>query len=85
VLHVLPPVPPGRSLMTLHRFNIGHPEKLPSAQTRQGNEIKHVVGVLGRVLANRAWLVGEKCTYAHLAFVIWSRSIDYALKGGPMV
>jgi len=85
VFHVLPPVSPGRSLMTLLRFNIGHREKLPSAQTRYRNEINRMVGVLDRVLANKAWLVGEKCTYTDLAFVIWNRSINYALKGGPTV
>jgi glutathione S-transferase len=68
--------------MKPHMFKIGHPEKLPPAQTRYGNEIKHVVGMLGLVLANRTWLVGEKCTYADLAFVIWNRSIDYAMEGG---
>jgi glutathione S-transferase len=42
-----------------------------------------VVGVLNHVLANRTWLVRDKCTYADLAFVTWNNSIDYALKGGP--
>ena len=56
--------------MTLHRFNIGHPEKLPSAQTRYRNEIKRVARVLDRILDNRTWLVGEKCMYVNLAFVI---------------
>jgi glutathione S-transferase len=71
--------------MTLHSFNIGHPEKLPSTQTRYRNETKRVARVLYRVLDNRTWLVGEKCMCADLAVVIWNRSIDYALKGGPMV
>jgi hypothetical protein len=85
VFHVLPSVSPGRSFMTLHSFNIGHPEKLPSTQTRYRNETKRVARVLDRVLDNRTWLVGEKCMYADLAVVTWNRSIDYALKGGPMV
>lgn len=64
-------------------FILFHPEKLPSAQSRYSNEIHRVVGVLDRVLAGRDWLVGQKCTYADLAFVMWNIQIDYVLKDRP--
>ncbi|KAL2074479.1 hypothetical protein VTL71DRAFT_8257 [Oculimacula yallundae] len=47
------------------------PEKLPAVIERYMNEIKRVHGVLESVLAGRDWLVGDKCTYADLAFVTW--------------
>jgi glutathione S-transferase len=56
-----------------------HPEKVPSAQERYGHEIKRVVGVLNRHLKGKTWLVGDKCTYAVLAFVMWNAWIPFAL------
>ncbi|KAI0521185.1 glutathione S-transferase [Xylaria bambusicola] len=43
-------------------FNFLHPEKIPSRQ----------LAVLDGVLEGREWLVGEKITYADLAFVPWN-------------
>lgn len=55
------------------RFNLFHAEKIPSAQKRYMDEIHRVVGVLDGVLAKSTsgWLVGDKITYADLAFVTW--------------
>lgn len=39
--------------------------------------------VLDTHLATRTWLVGDKCTYADLAFVIWNAQIPYILKDAP--
>ncbi|KAK3168896.1 hypothetical protein OEA41_005344 [Lepraria neglecta] len=61
-------------------FNLFHPEKLESAQTRYTNELKRVVGVLNRALKGKQWLVGDKYTYADLAFVMWNAQIDFVMK-----
>jgi len=65
-------------------FNQLHHEKLPSAQERYGKEVKRVVGVLNSVLKGKNWLVGDKCTFADLSFVMWNVSIDYSMAGGPV-
>ncbi|KAL2843917.1 glutathione S-transferase [Aspergillus pseudoustus] len=56
-----------------------HGEKLPSAIERYVAEILRVIGVLEEGLARNdgkvetgCWLVGDKCTYADLAFVTWA-------------
>lgn len=35
------------------------------------------------MLKGRDWLVGDKCTYADLAFVMWNLNIEYVLKDRP--
>ncbi|OOG00657.1 hypothetical protein ASPCADRAFT_392764 [Aspergillus carbonarius ITEM 5010] len=57
-------------------FNVLCPEKLPSAITRYQNEVHRVLGVLNTILTNRTWLVGDKCTYADLAFLPWNNRLD---------
>ena len=74
------PFPKSGSL-TFLRFALFHPEKLESAQSRYANELKRIVGVLDSVLKVKEWLVGDKCTYADLAFVMWNTQIDFPLKG----
>jgi glutathione S-transferase len=51
-----------------------HSEKLPSAITRYVTEIFRVISVLELGLSRNAtgWLVGDKCTYADLAFCTWA-------------
>ncbi|KAE8152339.1 glutathione S-transferase [Aspergillus avenaceus] len=49
------------------------PERIPIAIERYGNEIRRVTSVLESVLKTRDWLVGDKCTYADLAFLPWQR------------
>ena len=61
------------------RFNIFHSEKLGSAQDRYAAEIKRVVGVLDGQLATKSWLVGDKCTYADLQFVMWNSQIAFIM------
>lgn len=63
------------------RFALFHPEKLESAQHRYADEVKRIVGVLDRVLQGKNWLVGDKCTYADLAFVMWNSQIDFIMQG----
>lgn len=53
----------------LPRFMTLHPEKLPSAIERYQREIKRVLGVMEGHLEGRQWLVGDKVTYADLAWV----------------
>lgn len=51
-----------------------HPEDVPSAKERYLKEVIRVQGVLDGWLAKeegREYLVGNKCTYADLAFVPW--------------
>ena len=74
------PFPKSGSL-TFLRFALFHPEKLESAQGRYANELKRVVGVLDPVLKGNEWLVGDKCTYADLVFVMWNTQIDFTMKG----
>ncbi|PYH91565.1 glutathione S-transferase [Aspergillus ellipticus CBS 707.79] len=62
-------------------FNLFHAniysESPESAKIRYGNEVKRVAGVLDAVLSEREWLVGDKCTYADLAFVMWNMQIAF--------
>ncbi|OOF97624.1 hypothetical protein ASPCADRAFT_505920 [Aspergillus carbonarius ITEM 5010] len=48
-----------------------HPERVPRAVERYVNEIRRVSTVLDGWLATRDWLVGDKMSYADLAFVPW--------------
>lgn len=60
-----------------------HPEKLPSAVNRYIREIARVTGVLEKHLSDEKekagghgdgpWLVGNKYSYADLAFVSWQK------------
>ncbi|KAH0605981.1 uncharacterized protein H6S33_004438 [Morchella sextelata] len=52
-------------------------EKIPSAIARYRAEIDRVLGVLEGVLAGKEYLVGDKCSYADLAFVPWYWALDY--------
>lgn len=64
-------------------FNVLHPEKLPSAIERYTNETKRVLGVLDRSLEGKSWLVGDKMTYADLAFVPWNDRLDFVILATP--
>lgn len=62
-------------------FNFFHPEKIPSAIERYTKEIKRVIGVLDRQLKqNKGHLVGDKVTYADLAFIMWNNVVFGPLK-----
>ena len=66
------------------RFNMLHHEKLPSAQERYGKELHRIVGVLNAYLKDKDWLVGDKCTYTDLSFIMWNVSIDIVMKDCPV-
>ena len=71
------------TLLTNHcsttRFNYFHHEALPSARERYNDEIKRVVAVLDSHLEDRHWLVGDKCTYADLSFVMWNAQVPFIM------
>lgn len=50
-----------------------HPEKRQDCLDRYGNEVRRVLGVIDSHLkkSGQQYLVGDKCTYADLAFVPW--------------
>ena len=62
-------------------FSRFHHEQLPSAVERYENEIKRVVKVIDNHLAKTGtgYLVGNKCTYADLAFASWDSMIPFLL------
>ncbi|KAK8075402.1 glutathione S-transferase II [Apiospora hydei] len=62
-----------------------HPETLPSAIDRYTKQVTRVLGVLEGWLAEdgREWLVGDKMTYADLAWVPWNDRVDTVLVGVP--
>ena len=37
--------------------------------------------MLDRALQGKDWLVGDKCTYADLAFVMWNAQIEFIMQG----
>lgn len=59
------------------------PEKLPPVIKRYADEIKRVLGVLEIVLAakpaDQQWLVGDRMTFADMAFVPWDDRLDQVL------
>lgn len=58
-------------------FTRYHPEKIESAKERYYNEIRRVSGVLDRVLKDKEYLVGNKWSYADLAFIPWFGVVDF--------
>lgn len=61
-------------------FTVLHAEKLPSAIERYQAEVRRIQGVLEGRLKDRAWLVGDKMTYADLAFAPWDDRTDALLE-----
>lgn len=64
-------------------FNVLHSEKLPSAIERYNTEVKRILSVLEAVLEGKQWLVGDKITFADLAFVTWNDRIDSVVLCAP--
>lgn len=70
-------------------FKKYHPENLPSAIERYIKELNRVSGVLNGHLAQQErehgasnggpWLVGEKYSYADIAFIPWQKLIEVVL------
>ena len=65
-------------------FNRYHLEKVQSVIDRFIKEMKRVSQVLDTYLENREWLVGDKCTYADLAFLPWQAGVPDMLAGQPL-
>ncbi|KAM0421315.1 hypothetical protein ACHAPT_010845 [Fusarium lateritium] len=51
------------------------PEDIPVAKTRYLEQIVRVFEVLDNILKDKEYLVGDKLTYADLAFVSWDRTV----------
>jgi glutathione S-transferase len=62
-------------------FSFLHAEKLPSAIKRYQDEIRRIMSVLEVILNSNGtgWLVGDKCTYADLAFVPYHEIVQWFL------
>ncbi|KAL4970986.1 glutathione S-transferase family protein [Aspergillus stella-maris] len=60
-------------------FKVLHHESIPSAIERYTKEIHRILGVLNGVLEGKTWLVGDKMTFADLAFLPWHERIDQLL------
>ncbi|KAI1209077.1 glutathione S-transferase [Annulohypoxylon truncatum] len=56
-----------------------HPEKIPSAIDRYTKQVLRVLGVLEGYLEGKQWLVGDKMTYADMAWVPWNDRVDTSL------
>ncbi|KAL4791653.1 glutathione transferase [Aspergillus venezuelensis] len=61
------------------RFKVLHYENIPSAIERYTKEIHRILSVLNGVLEGKPWLVGDKMTFADLAFLPWHERIDQLL------
>jgi glutathione S-transferase len=71
-------------MLTVRRwFKNSHPEKIQVAIDRYINEIRRVSGVLDSVLEEREYLIGDKCTYADIAFITWQTSINKIIDYDP--
>jgi len=64
-------------------FSKFHPEKVESAIQRYLDQIKRVLYVLNKALEGKEYLVGNKCTYADLAFLTWDASIPWLFADKP--
>ncbi|KAI1439700.1 glutathione S-transferase [Annulohypoxylon stygium] len=56
-----------------------HPEKVPSAMDRYTKQVRRVLGVVDGLLEGKQWLVGDKMTYADMAWVPWNDRVDTSL------
>lgn len=56
-------------------FKVFHPEKIQSALDRYINEIRRVTSVLDRALKGKDWLVGDRCSFADIAFLPWYQAV----------
>ncbi|KAI2994134.1 hypothetical protein CBS147346_10694 [Aspergillus niger] len=58
-------------------FKVHHPEFIQSCYDRYVNEIRRVAGVLDSVLKDQDYLVGGRCSYADISFVIWFQFVPW--------
>ncbi|KAI2465421.1 glutathione transferase [Annulohypoxylon bovei var. microspora] len=70
-------------------------QNLQTVIDRYGNEVKRIIGVvdstlrkqrqkLGLAAGDAVWLVGDRCTYADLAFVPWNTALSTMFPGGAL-
>ncbi|KAM0339118.1 hypothetical protein ACHAPU_011071 [Fusarium lateritium] len=64
-------------------FKFHHPERVQSAIDRYVNEIHRVLGVLEKSLEGKQWLVGDKMTFADMAFVSYNSMLFLAFECTP--
>ncbi|KAF1964990.1 glutathione S-transferase [Bimuria novae-zelandiae CBS 107.79] len=64
-------------------FNHLHPEKIPSAMAWYSAKLNRILSVLEGVLEGKQWLVGDKMTFADLAFSVWNERIDALISCKP--
>ncbi|KAI0158878.1 glutathione S-transferase [Pestalotiopsis sp. NC0098] len=57
-------------------FKIFHKEQVPSALERYEEQTLRVIGVLDNILEGKDYLVGDKVSYADLAFITWESVIQ---------
>lgn len=50
---------------------------------RYNTELKRILSVLETSLEGKKWLVGDKCTFADLAFAPWNDRIDMVIMCKP--
>ncbi|ROT36438.1 glutathione S-transferase domain-containing protein [Sodiomyces alkalinus F11] len=60
-------------------FRLHHPERVQSAIDRYTNEVWRVIGVLNKALEGKEWLVGDKMTFADMAFVSYNSLVHLML------
>lgn len=63
------------------RFINLHSEKVPTAIERYTQQVRRVLGVLEGWLEGKQWLVGDKMTYADMAWVPYNDRVDMVLTG----
>lgn len=66
-------------MLLCQSFNVLHPVKVPTAIERYNDQVKRVLGVLDKWLEGKEWLVGDKITYADLAWLPWNDRLDSVL------
>ncbi|KAF7941445.1 hypothetical protein EAE99_001082 [Botrytis elliptica] len=64
-------------------FLLYHSEPLESAKRRYAIETVRIISVIDKALDGCEWLVGNKCTYADLAYVAWNASVGLFMQGQP--
>ena len=70
-------------MLNMFRFKRFHPEQIPSAIDRYINEIDRVTMVLNNCLEGKEYLVGGKCSFADLSFVVWYHVV-FAIGGDTL-
>ncbi|KAF6810406.1 glutathione S-transferase domain-containing protein [Colletotrichum sojae] len=64
-------------------FRLLHSERVQSAIERYDNEVRRVLGVLEKALEGKEWLVGDKMTFADMAFVSYNSGVHLFFECQP--